>query len=110
MRLIHKIPFAHHEIESYRQLIFENLTRGLKYVLDAMEEMELKVSEDNFSYMELIENAADIRDGEPYPKAYYEPLKSLWEDPGVQQTWERGNEAALPEKHVLFSISLAVSK
>ncbi|EEB96748.1 hypothetical protein MPER_04066, partial [Moniliophthora perniciosa FA553] len=29
---------------------------------------------------------------------FYEPLKSLWADPHVQRAWERGNEAALPEK------------
>lgn len=106
MRLIHKIPFAPHEIESYRQLIFENLTRGLKYLLDAMEDMELKVLEENFPFIELVENATDLRDGEPFPLMYYEPLKSLWNDPGVQKAWERGNEAALPENLLYFFSSL----
>jgi guanine nucleotide-binding protein subunit alpha len=106
MRLIHRIPFAAHEIESYRQLIFENLTRGLKYLLDAMEDMELKVSAENFPYIELIDNATDLRDGEPFPMMYFEPLKSLWADSGVQKAWERGNEAALPEKYVHPSICL----
>jgi hypothetical protein len=105
MRLIHKIPFAPHEVESYRQLVFENLTRGLKYLLDSMEDMDLKVSEANFPYIELIENASDLRDGEPFPMTYYEPLKSLWADPGVQKAWERGNEAALPEKYLPPSFS-----
>ena len=100
MRLIHKIPFAPHEIESYRQLVFENLTRGLKYLLDAMQDMDLQVAGDNVPYIELIDNAADLRDGEPFPMTYYEPLKLLWTDPSVQKAWERGNEAALPEKYL----------
>ena len=74
-----------------------------------MEDMELKVSEDNFSYIDLIENATDLRDGEPFPMTYYEPLKSLWADPGVQKAWERGNEAALPEKCVWPSASILPS-
>jgi guanine nucleotide-binding protein subunit alpha, other len=102
MRLIHRVPFSPHEIESYRQLVFNNLTHGLKYVLDAMEDMDLKVSEDNIPYVELIEDANDIRDGEPFPQSYYEPLKSLWSDPNVERAWQRGNEAALPEKWALF--------
>ncbi|RDB27427.1 Guanine nucleotide-binding protein alpha-2 subunit [Hypsizygus marmoreus] len=106
MRLIHKLPFSPQEIESYRQLTFENLTRGLKYLLDAMEDMELKVSEPNISYVDLIENASDLRDGEPFPMEYYQPLKSLWEDPNVQKAWERGNEAALPENLLYFFSSL----
>jgi len=97
MRLIHRVPFSPQEIESFRQLIFENLTRGMKYVLDAMEEMDLKVSEDNIPHVDLIENASDIRDGEAFPMSFLAPLFSLWTDPNIQRACERGNEAALPE-------------
>lgn len=98
MRLIHKVPFSAQEIEHYRQLVFDNLTRGLRYLLDAMEDMELMVSDENLPHLELIDGVRDIRDGEPFPVAYYVPLKSLWSDPNVQKAWSRGNEAALPEK------------
>ncbi|KAH9487347.1 Guanine nucleotide-binding protein alpha-2 subunit [Psilocybe cubensis] len=100
MRLIHKVPFSAQEIEHYRQLVFDNLTRGLRYLLDAMEDMELTVSDENLPHLELIDGVRDIRDGEPFPVAYYVPLKSLWSDPNVQKAWARGNEAALPEKQV----------
>ncbi|KAK0191997.1 guanine nucleotide-binding protein alpha-2 subunit [Armillaria mellea] len=106
MRFIHRVPFSPQEIESYRQLTFDNLTRGLKYVLDAMEDMDLKVQEDNEKYLEVIENARDLRDGESFPMEYYEPLKSLWNDPEVQKAWQRGNEAALPENLLYFFGSL----
>ncbi|KAK0232000.1 heterotrimeric G protein alpha subunit 4 [Armillaria nabsnona] len=106
MRFIHRVPFSSQEIESYRQLTFDNLTRGLKYVLDAMEDMDLKVQEDNEKYLEVIENARDLRDGEPFPMEYYEPLESLWNDPEVQKAWQRGNEAALPENLLYFFGSL----
>lgn len=100
MRLIHKIPFSSQEVESFRQLVFENLTQGMKYLLEAMEDMDLKVAEENVSHVDAIKNAPDLRDSEPFPMAYYEPLKALWQDPNVQKGWERGNEAALPEKCV----------
>ncbi|KAF9491609.1 heterotrimeric G-protein alpha subunit, GPA2-like protein [Pleurotus eryngii] len=100
MRVIHHVPFSAQEIEIFRQLVFSNLTVGLKYVLDAMRDMDLKVSEDNVPHVELIEEPVDIRDGDPFPLNYLEPLKSLWSDPNVQRAWERGNEAALPEKYV----------
>ena len=102
MRLIHKVPFSSSEIEYYRQLVFDNLTRGLCYLLDAMQDMDLKVSDDNLAHLDLIDGTRDIRDGEPFPLSYYGPLKSLWNDPNVRKAWERGNEAALPEKYVLI--------
>lgn len=102
MRLIHRVPFSSQEVESFRQLIFNNLTHGLKYVLDSMEDMQLAVSPDNSPHIGLIEGANDIRDGEVFPPDYYEPLSQLWNDKGVQQAWERGNEAALPENLSYF--------
>ncbi|KAG5719551.1 Guanine nucleotide-binding protein alpha-2 subunit [Termitomyces sp. T112] len=106
MRLIHKLPFSPQEIETFRQLVFDNLTRGMKYLLDAMEDMDLKVAEENISHVDLVENAQDLRDNEPFPMSYYEPLKTLWMDPNVQKAWERGNEAALPENLLYFFSSL----
>ena len=99
MRLIHHLPFTAQELESYRQLVFNNLTHGMKYILDAMDDMELKVAEDNFPHIAMIEEARDLRDGEAFPIEFYQPLVSLWTDPNVQRAWERGNEAALPEKY-----------
>ncbi|KAJ7922521.1 heterotrimeric G-protein alpha subunit, GPA2-like protein [Mycena leptocephala] len=45
MRLIHKVPFSAQETESFRQLVFDNLTRGLKYLLDALPDMGLALPE-----------------------------------------------------------------
>lgn len=99
MRLIHRIPFSPQEVETFRQLVFNNLTHGLKYLLDAMEDMDLAVSPRNRLYVELVEGANDLRDGEIFPQQFYKPLRQLWNDLSVQQAWERGNEAALPEKY-----------
>jgi guanine nucleotide-binding protein subunit alpha, other len=98
MRLIHRIPFDAREIEEYRQLVFNNLTRGMQALLESMDDMDLKLSAENQDYIDLIETAPDVGDGEPFPQSFYEPLKSLWADPNVQKAWNRGNEAALPEK------------
>ncbi|KAI0271682.1 heterotrimeric G protein alpha subunit 4 [Gloeopeniophorella convolvens] len=106
MRLIHRVPFSTQEVESFRQLIFNNLTHGLKYVLDSMEDMELEVSPEHLDYTGLIESASDLRDGEAFPNTFHEPLRALWNDKGVQQAWDRGNEAALPENLSYFFADL----
>jgi guanine nucleotide-binding protein subunit alpha len=98
MRLIHGVPFSSHEIEYFRKIIFNNLTYGLKLLLDAMQAMGLEVSERNKIYLDCVYNVNDIQDGEPFPWQYYKPLKLLWADPNVEQAWQRGNEASLPEK------------
>lgn len=102
MRLIHKVPFSTEEVEGFRQLVFNNLTEGLKYVFEAMEDMELEIEPENAEDVKLILDAKDLGDGEPFPVAYYEPLKRLWSDTNVQKAWNRGNEAALPENLFYF--------
>ncbi|KAJ7826310.1 heterotrimeric G-protein alpha subunit, GPA2-like protein [Mycena olivaceomarginata] len=98
MRLIHRVPFSSQETESFRQLVFDNLTRGLKYLLDALPDMELELppayadvddagwggdnGEDDEGVtgvrgegiaddVALIEGAEDLRDGEPFPMRFY---------------------------------------
>ncbi|KAI8983317.1 heterotrimeric G protein alpha subunit 4 [Trametes punicea] len=106
MRLIHRVPFSSQEIESYRQLVFNNLTHGLTSVLEAMEDMELEVSPENQHLVQMIQDASDIKDGEPFPIEYRDVLKRLWEDPNVQAAYSRGNEAALPENLIYFFADL----
>ena len=94
---MHKVPFSPSESVHYRQLVFDNLIRGLRYLLDSMEDMDLKISEENLPHWNLIDGVRDIRDREPFPINYYEPLKALWNDPNVQKGWAQRNEAVLPE-------------
>ncbi|KAH9891159.1 heterotrimeric G protein alpha subunit 4 [Cubamyces lactineus] len=106
MRLIHRVPFSSQEIESYRQLVFNNLTHGLSSVIDAMEDMELEVSPENKDIVQMIQDASDIKDGEPFPIEFRDALRRLWEDPNVQMAYSRGNEAALPENLVYYFTDL----
>ena len=47
MRLIHKVPFTAQEVETYRQLVFNNITHGLRAVLEALDDLDLKVAKEN---------------------------------------------------------------
>jgi len=103
MRVIHGVTFSPSEIEHFRHTIFENITRGLRSVLDAMGDMSLAVDEANRPYVDMLDPMPEIQDGEPFPSNYCESLKALWNDPNVIKTLRRGNEAALPEKWVVVS-------
>jgi guanine nucleotide-binding protein subunit alpha len=97
MRLIHKVAFTPEEIESFRQLVFNNLMHGMRLVFEALHLFQIGIDEANLEHVPLIESAQDLKDGEPFPIQYCEPLKALWADQGVQAALHRGNEVALPE-------------
>ncbi|KAH8827083.1 guanine nucleotide binding protein, alpha subunit [Flagelloscypha sp. PMI_526] len=104
MRIIHKLPWTAGEIESYRQLVYENLTSGLKTVLDAMDIMDIEPSKEvtENGWVKMIEQAQDLKDGQAFPLEYLDVLSGLWKDPSIQQAIARGNEAALPENLPYF--------
>ena len=43
MHLIHKGRFTPQEIETYRQLVFNNVTHGLRIVLEALDGLDLEI-------------------------------------------------------------------
>ena len=47
MRVIHDVKWSPEEVETFRQQVFNNLTYGLKAVLDALEYFGLEVTEEN---------------------------------------------------------------
>ncbi|KAK0499364.1 heterotrimeric G protein alpha subunit 4 [Armillaria luteobubalina] len=100
IHLIHNISFSQ-DLEYYRQLILDNLTGGFLCILEAMLDMDLAVSKDNLRYLSGIQYWC-LREGDPFPIAFLQPLKALWRDPGVQEVWRRGNEASLPENLEYF--------
>ncbi|KAG8857418.1 hypothetical protein FRB96_005717 [Tulasnella sp. 330] len=107
MKLIHNVAFTPQEMEYFRQLVFSNIVLGMRAILDAAEEWELDINDDNEKYMPMFDDSPDdIRDGDPLPQRWLEPLKSLWDDPAVQKARSRGNEAALPENLPYFYKSL----
>jgi guanine nucleotide-binding protein subunit alpha len=43
----------------------------------------------------MFQNVEPLKRGEPYPKDFLEPLKSLWADTGIRAAKEQGNKFAL---------------
>ena len=50
----------------------------MKYLLDAMDDMGIDLSESTIEYVPMIEDAVDLRDGQPFPMEYLGPLRKLW--------------------------------
>ncbi|KEP52144.1 guanine nucleotide-binding protein alpha-2 subunit [Rhizoctonia solani 123E] len=102
MRVIHNDKFTPQEIESYRQLVFNNIIRGAVMLVDALLAMQLQLSPENQRFIETLRSINDLRDGEVYPEELLKPLQDLWGDGGAQEGWSRANEAALPENLQYF--------
>ncbi|WWC90831.1 uncharacterized protein L201_005768 [Kwoniella dendrophila CBS 6074] len=106
MRLIHDKPFEPSEIEDYRKITFSNIVGGMRNIIDVMDELNLAVLSENRRFISLVDSEPPINTGESYPIKYLNALKSLWNDPNVQECYKRGNEFALSENIPYFYSNL----
>jgi len=102
MRVIHKKPWSKSELESYRQITFGNIVDGLREILDAMTDFELRVEEKNVPHIPALMKQYNIREGDPFPPGLLPALTALWNDEFVKQAYARANEAALPDNLPYF--------
>ncbi|KAJ8655346.1 hypothetical protein O0I10_009035 [Lichtheimia ornata] len=103
MRLIHASGFSAAEREAFRMVIFGNIVAAMQSLLESMTEMQLTLqNQANWPYISLFENLPILRQGMPYPQEYLQPLKSLWADEGIQDTFRRGNTFALSDNVQFF--------
>lgn len=97
MRLIHDVHFSPQEFEFYRQLVFNNITQGMKQLLETLPYLDLEIPQELEPDAALLEDPPDVKDGQPFPATYLEPLRRLWHNETVQKGWLDG-KAAVPDK------------
>lgn len=78
----------------------------MRAIIDVMDELGLAVQPENRRYISLVDAEPPINTNDSYPIKYLIALKSLWEDPSVQECYKRGNEFALAENMPYFYADL----
>ncbi|KAI9311479.1 guanine nucleotide binding protein, alpha subunit [Dichotomocladium elegans] len=103
MRLIHASGFTQPEREAFRVVVFGNIISTMQILLESMSDLKLTLrNEHNRAHICLFENPPTVRQGMAFPTQYLEPLKSLWADDGIQETFRRGNTFALSDNVPFF--------
>ncbi|KAI8578352.1 hypothetical protein K450DRAFT_247503 [Umbelopsis ramanniana AG] len=103
MRLIHAAGFSSSEKEAYRIVVFENIVSSMQSMLEAMEILRIEMNNpQNMAYIPLFHDIPVVKKGQPYPDAYLQPMKDLWNDSGVQQSYKMGNTFALNDNVTYF--------
>ncbi|KAF3940484.1 hypothetical protein ABW19_dt0206171 [Dactylella cylindrospora] len=107
MRLIHTAGFSKADRDQYRVIIFTNIAGSMKLILEAMDQYQIPFERsENEQYVAMIMTERELGRGESFPKEYLVPLKSLWDDAGVQAAVGRGNEFALHDNLAYYFESL----
>jgi guanine nucleotide-binding protein subunit alpha len=100
MRLAHGVSFTPWEVESYRQLVFSNITSGISQILDATEALMLDFPPMLVKDLRMVAGAPDLKDGQTFPTHYGEAISRIWAASSVQEIVRSERRLVLPDKYV----------
>ncbi|XP_007499075.1 guanine nucleotide-binding protein subunit alpha-14 isoform X3 [Monodelphis domestica] len=97
MRIIHGSGYSDEDRKGFTKLVYQNIFTAMQAMIRAMETLHIQyISEQNK------ENAQMIREVEVdkvsmLPRKQVEAIKKLWEDPGIQECYDRRREYQLSD-------------
>lgn len=97
MRIIHGVKFDHDQMREYQQVIYQNVVKGMKVLMDARDKLGIQWGDSNNASVgrELFEfNNTIVLDTRLFGQ--YTPLLSkLWKDAGIRKAFDRRREFQL---------------
>lgn len=97
MKIIHGQEFDDEAVKEFKTVIYGNIVKGLRVLIDARDKLNIPWGEEGISrhgsYVFGCENANKL--DEVSFQNYVEPMKALWKDSGIQQAYDRRREFQL---------------
>ena len=97
MRIIHGEDYSEQDRIEFRSLIFHNVLKGTKILVEARRRLQIPLENpENEANGYAVANYHRNESLSPEEfSQYVAPLKALWADSGIQQTFRRSNEFQL---------------
>ncbi|XP_078252350.1 guanine nucleotide-binding protein subunit alpha-14 [Rhinoraja longicauda] len=97
MRIIHGDGYSDDDRKNFTKLVFQNIFTAIQAMIRAMDSLRVQ-----YKIAKNIENANTIKEVEvdkvsTFKKEYVEAIKKLWNDPGIQECYDRRREYQLSD-------------
>nr|XP_002735663.2 PREDICTED: guanine nucleotide-binding protein subunit alpha-12-like [Saccoglossus kowalevskii] len=104
MRIIHGLDFTKEDLEEYRSVIYSNIVKGSKVLVDARDKLRIPWGEaENEKHGDKIMSyESSIKLNTVLFADYVESVKALWADKGIQDAFDRRNEFQLGDSVKYF--------
>lgn len=108
MRIIHNVKFEQEQIKEYQQVIYQNIIKGMRVLVDARDKLEIPWQNNQNSVIGtqlLHTNCGDYLDFKVFLN-YLPNLTALWRDSGIRRAYERRREFQLVIIIIYLGIAL----
>lgn len=111
MRIIHGIKFEPELMREYQHVIYQNIVRGMKVLVDAREKMEIPW--ENSATEMAAERARNFFHGTDLDAEYFEQyaptLQILWQERSIRRAYDRRREFQIVSvKHSKFNFPFMI--
>ncbi|XP_067136865.1 guanine nucleotide-binding protein G(q) subunit alpha-like isoform X1 [Centruroides vittatus] len=97
MRIIHGSGYSDEDKKGFIKLVFQNIFMAMQSMIKAMDLLQIQYkNEKNIENAELVK-AVDYETVTTFDNQYVEAIKSLWEDAGIQECYDRRREYQLTD-------------
>lgn len=111
MRIINGRDFVEEELRTFRPIIYGNIVKGMKVLIDAREKLHIPWGdENNIKHANLVftyDNNVKLDETVFHP--YVEPMQLLWRDSGIKTAFDRRREFQLVSLQFSLKLYLVTS-
>uniref|UniRef100_A0A8C6Q2I3 Guanine nucleotide-binding protein subunit alpha n=1 Tax=Nothobranchius furzeri TaxID=105023 RepID=A0A8C6Q2I3_NOTFU len=97
MRIIHGAGYSDEDKRSFTKLVYQNIFTSMQAMIRAMETLKIPYKCDHNKGNANIVREVDVEKVNMLENPYVDAIKSLWNDPGIQECYDRRREYQLSD-------------
>ncbi|NXS77683.1 GNA11 protein, partial [Erpornis zantholeuca] len=101
MRIIHGSGYSEEDKKGFTKLVYQNIFTAMQSMIRAMETLKIlykyEQNKVSFSVFALLIREVDVEKVMTFEQPYVSAIKTLWNDPGIQECYDRRREYQLSD-------------
>ncbi|KAI1900124.1 hypothetical protein AGOR_G00046790 [Albula goreensis] len=97
MRIIHGAGYTEEDKKSFTRLVFQNIYTSMQSMIRAMEMLSIAYTDSENSSRAALINEVEVDGVEKLEPEHAAAIRALWDDPGIQECYDRRREYQLSD-------------
>nr|XP_055234578.1 guanine nucleotide-binding protein subunit alpha-11 [Gorilla gorilla gorilla] len=97
MRIIHGAGYSEEDKRGFTKLVYQNIFTAMQAMIRAMETLKILYKYEQNKANALLIREVDVEKVTTFEHQYVSAIKTLWEDPGIQECYDRTREYQLSD-------------
>uniref|UniRef100_U3JKZ4 Guanine nucleotide-binding protein subunit alpha n=1 Tax=Ficedula albicollis TaxID=59894 RepID=U3JKZ4_FICAL len=97
MRIIHGSGYSDEDKRGFTKLVYQNIFTAMQAMIKAMDTLKIPYKCENNKVHALLVREVDVEKVSSFENPYVDAIRSLWNDPGIQECYDRRREYQLSD-------------